>query len=306
MFVICGEALFDVFAELGGPPFRMEARIGGSPFNVAVGMARLGARAALFTGLADDMFGRALRAALEAEGVETGFLRRSGRKTTLALAMIGAEGGADYAFYGEDGAERWISTEDLPDLPDEAVGLHFGSYTMVTEPVGAAHLALARRESARRIVSYDPNVRPTVERDMALWRRAAGAMAEAADLVKLSDEDAVRLWPGAAPGDVLDGFLKAGAKLAILTRGAEGALARGAFGELLVPSAPSAVVDTVGAGDTFQAALLAEILRRGLGKAALATLDAGTAGEMLAFAARAAAATCARRGADLPRRAEIG
>ncbi|MFN3262756.1 MAG: carbohydrate kinase family protein [Pikeienuella sp.] len=305
MFVICGEALIDVFAAPGGPPFRLEARIGGSPFNVAVGMARLGARAALFTGLAEDMFGRALRAALEAEGVETSLLRAGAGKTTLALAMIGPDGGADYAFYGEDGAEKWIGEGDLPALPPETAGLHFGSYTMVTEPVASAHLDLARREAGRRLISYDPNVRPTVEPDPGRWRAAAAAMAALADLVKLSEEDAAALFPGEGAGDVLDGFLAAGAKLAVMTAGAKGALARGPFGEIKVPSPSVDVVDTIGAGDSFQASLLAEIARRGLGKAGLATLGREAASEMLAFAARAAALTCARKGADPPRRNEL-
>ncbi len=305
MFVICGEALIDVFAAPGGPPFRLEARIGGSPFNVAVGMARLGAGAALFTGLAEDRFGRALRAALEAEGVETGLLRAGAGKTTLALAMIGPDGGADYAFYGEDGAEKWIGEGDLPALPPETAGLHFGSYTMVTEPVASAHLALARREAGRRLISYDPNVRPTVEPDLGRWRAAAAGMAALADLVKLSEEDAAALFPGEGAGAVLDGFLAAGAKLAVMTAGAKGALARGPFGEIEVPSLSVDVVDTIGAGDSFQAALLAEIARRGLGKAGLATLGRDAAAEMLAFAARTAAMTCARPGADPPRRDEL-
>lgn len=309
MWVVCGEALFDLFVEPGGPPFRLEARIGGSPFNVAVGIARLGGRAALMTGIAGDLFGRALRAALAAEGVETGLLVASPRKTTLALAAIGPEGGAEYAFYGEDGADRWVSAEALPALPDAATGLHFGSYTTVAEPVASAHLALARREAGRRtgrrIVSYDANVRPTVEPDMGLWRRAAAAMAEAADIVKLSDEDAARLWPGEAPEAVLGRFRAAGAALAVMTLGSEGALALGAFGRVAVPGVPVTVADTVGAGDAFQAALLAGISARGLGKADLAALDAATARDMLGFAARAAAVTCSRRGADLPRLAEV-
>lgn len=307
MFLICGEALFDIFgAGEGAPPFALDARPGGSPFNIAIGMARLDAGAALFTGLSRDPFGRALRAALVADGVETRFLVESPHRTTLSLAMVGAEGAAAYAFYAERGAERMIAPADLPAaLPDNVTGLHFGSYTMVAEPVATAHLALARREAGRRLISYDPNVRPTAEPDMAAWREAAEAMAGLADMVKLSAEDAELLWPGRPLVETLEWFRMRGAALAIGTRGGDGAVALSGFGRVEIPARAVEVVDTVGAGDAFQAALLTEIAARGAGKADIAGLGAADARALLDFAAKAAAAVCARRGADMPRRAEV-
>lgn len=306
MFLICGEALFDIFgAGESAPPFALDAQAGGSPFNVAVGMARLGAGAALFTGLSRDPFGRALRAALAADGVETRFLIESAHRTTLSLAMVGAGGAAAYAFYAETGAERMISPADLPDLPESVAGLHFGSYTMVVEPVAAAHLALAARETGRRLISFDPNVRPNIEPDMEVWRKAAEAMADLADVVKISAEDARLLWPGRPLIETLEWFRARGAAFVIGTKGADGAVALGAFGRVDAPAVRVEVVDTVGAGDAFQAALLAGIAARGFGADGLAGLSAKDAQAMLDLAAKAAAFTCARRGADMPRRAEI-
>lgn len=306
MFLICGEALFDLFAAPSAQgPITLTARAGGSPFNVAIAMARLGARAALFTGMADDMFGRRLRADLAVEGVETGYLRMSGGKTTLSLVEIAEDGGPGYRFYGEDGAERLNGVSETPALADDVFGLHFGSYAMVIEPAASVHLALARREAERRIISYDPNVRLGVEPDRGLWARRVEEMAALADIVKLSAEDAALLWPDAPFGEVLARLRGLGASLVIGTEGAKGARALGAFGEARVPARVVEVADTVGAGDAFQAAILAGVQERGLSKAALAALDRRAAEAMMRFAVEVAGETCARVGADTPRLAEI-
>ncbi|MEX2520752.1 MAG: carbohydrate kinase [Paracoccaceae bacterium] len=306
MFLICGEALFDLFASGGcRAAFTLEARAGGSPYNVAVGMARLGAPAALFTAVSDDMLGQALKATLAEEGVDTSFLIDGPHRTTLSLASIGKAGVAAFRIYGEGGADRMIDAASLPAAPARLAGLHFGSYTMVVEPVATTHFALARREAAFRIISFDPNVRPNVEPDMGVWRRAAEEMSSLADIVKISADDAALIWPGRPLGDILDWFRERGAALAIGTMGAAGAMAVGGFGELEIAPAPARVVDTVGAGDSFMAAVLAGTLAQAPGKAALKTLAADDARAILDFAASAAAVSCSRRGADPPRREEI-
>lgn len=306
MFLICGEALFDLFASGDQrAPFMLEARAGGSPYNVAVGMARLGAPAALFTGVSDDMLGHALKSSLAEEGVDASFLVESPHRTTLSLASIRKGGVAGFTIYGENGADRMIDASNLPASLSRLTGLHFGSYTMAVEPVAGAHFTLARREAASRVISYDPNVRPKVEPDMGIWRRAAEAMSTLADIVKISAEDAALIWPGRPLGDVLDWFHARGAALAIGTMGAAGAIAVGDFGELEIAPAPARVIDTVGAGDAFMAAVLAETLSKAPEKAALKALAPDSVRAMLDFAARAAAITCSRRGADPPRRDEI-
>lgn len=304
MFVVCGEALFDLFATEGAGGLAFDARIGGSPFNVAVGLSRLGQPAALLTGLSTDTLGRRLLAALEAEGVATGYIQRMPNPTTLSVVDLGPDGSPAYAFYGAGAADR--SLEAAPPLAEDATGLHFGSYALVVEPVGAALLALARREARRRLITLDPNVRPTVEPDLALWRARVADFAAAADLIKVSEEDLEILYPGRAAAAIAADWRAAGAAIVVVTRGERGAVAHGAFGVVETPGVAVDVADAVGAGDTFQAALISALAETGhASRAALEAMDAAAVARVLGFAARAAAITCGRRGADLPRRSEL-
>jgi fructokinase len=182
----------------------------------------------------------------------------------------------------------------------------FGSYAMVVEPVGSTQRALVEREHGRSLIAYDPNVRLNVQPDLVVWRDTVAWMARRTHLLKVSDEDLGMLYPGQAPEALARGWLAEGVKLVVVTRGGEGALAWTARDALDVPSPKVAVVDTVGAGDTFQAALLTALAERKLATpAALAGLTREDLAACLDFAARAAAITCSRRGADLPRRAEL-
>ncbi|GMG82620.1 carbohydrate kinase [Paralimibaculum aggregatum] len=306
MFLVCGEALFDLFGTEGPSGLAFDARIGGSPFNVAVGLARLGQPAGLFTGLSTDPLGVRLAAALAAEGVATGFLKRTAHPTTLSVVDLDAAGHPAYAFYGTGAADRMIAPADLPALGADVWGIHAGSYSLVVEPVGSALLALFERERGRRLLTLDPNVRLNVEPDVDLWRARIDAFVRLADVVKVSDEDLGLLYPGRTAGEIGAQWRAAGAGLVVVTRGANGAEIFGAHGSLAVPGRRIAVVDTVGAGDTFQAAVIAALGE--LGIRSRADLDAAPRQSLLdiaAFAVMASGITCTRRGADLPRRAEL-
>jgi fructokinase len=307
MFLVCGEALFDLFLEpAAGFELRFDGRIGGSPFNVAVGLARLGRRAALFTGLSTDFLGRRLAAALAADGVDTEFLLRKDAPTTLSLVGLATDGVPDYAFYGRGAADRSVEVAELPALPEAVTALHFGSFSLVVRPSGDAFAALAARESRRRLVSVDPNVRLNVEPDLDVWRARIAALAAHADLIKVSSEDLGPLYPGRSADAVAQDWLDGGVRLVVVTRGADGALAFSARGRLAIPGETVAVVDTVGAGDAFQAALLCALEELGhASRAGLEGLDEPTLRRCLAFATRAAAITCTRRGAALPLRGEL-
>jgi fructokinase len=307
MFLVCGEALYDVFAadEEADGALRLSARAGGSPFNVAIGLARLGHAAALLTGVSRDQLGERLVRHLAREGVETRYLVRSGRRTTLSLVGLDATGAPSYTFYGVGSADCSLTEADMPRLGDDVVGLHFGSYSIAVAPTADAFAALARRE-AGRLISLDPNVRLSVEPDVAVWHARIGALLPLAGLVKVSMEDLSALAPGAAAADVARAWRDRGPSLVVVTDGARGAAAWSAAGHVSVPGSAIDVVDTVGAGDAFQAALLAGILDHGVGtRQALSTLSGNAIGDLLAAAGRAAALTCTRRGADLPRAAEL-
>jgi fructokinase len=310
-FLVCGEALYDVFVGEATPNgFALDARIGGSAFNVALGLARMGRPVGLFTGMATDPLGDRLAEALGAEGVNLAFLRRKPLRTTLALVALGPDGGARYSFYGEGAADRAVEAADLPPL-DGIRAVLFGCLSLLTEPTGSSYLALARAAAAegagRPLISLDPNIRPTVEPDMGRWRARVGAFAAVADMVKVSAEDLDALFPGESHDAVAARWLAGGVKLVAVTMGGEGARAWGAFGAVDMQAPVVEVVDTVGAGDSFLAGLMTALDERGLATPeGVAGLDAETARAVLRFAAAAAAITCTRRGADLPRRAVLG
>lgn len=304
--LICGEALFDLFAEETPTGFLFDARIGGSPFNVALGLARLGQPAALFTGLSTDFPGARLRKAMASEGIDQSYLVETDAPTTLSLVGLGPDGSPDYAFRGTGAADRSLTEDDLPALGDDVATLHFGSYALVVEPTGSSELALARREKGRRLLTLDPNVRPTVEPSMALWRERIDAFAKTASIIKLSDEDAERLYGEATLDDVARRLLERGPSLVVVTRGVEGAIGFTPTSRVTVPAPAIRMVDAVGAGDTFQAALITALDELGLGTPdAVARLTEDSLERVLGFAAGAAALTCTRRGADLPRRADL-
>ena len=309
MYLVCGEALFDVFVgdERGEGGLQLDARAGGSPFNVAIGLARLGSPVGFLAGLSRDPLGEQLFRRLETEGVERRYLVRSNRPTTLSLVGRTAEGTPAYTFYGADAADRRLTIADLPALPRNIIGLHFGSYSIVARPGADAFAALARREAGTRLISLDPNVRPTVEPDMRVWRRRVEVIAEIATVIKASAEDLELLWPGKSRDDVATAWLKLGVTLVVVTMGEKGAVAYSGNHFVASAGAVAKVVDTVGAGDSFQAALLHCLAAMKLSsKPKLMRITQAQMEALIAFASRAAAITCARRGADLPLAEELG
>ena len=313
MILVCGEALVDVFVGDPGTPaataLPAEIVAGGSPFNVALGLARLGVSAAFLGGLSSDRFGELLQGILSREGVELSLSPVKANPTTMSVVARGADGHPRYAFYGADAADRLFSTADLPVALDDGVRcITMGSYTLAVEPVGEAYLALAEREAGRRVISIDPNLRPSIIGDLGRWASRFDRFAATASVVKSSDEDIAIAYGGRlGVGEAVSRWQTAGAGLVVVTRGAQGAIAFPRDAEPLeVPGRTVTVVDTVGAGDTFHAALLASLdASDSLTPDRLAALSRDRLGDALAYAVAAAAITCSRRGADLPRAAEV-
>jgi fructokinase len=285
----------------------LDARIGGSPLNVAIGLARLAQPVAFLGALGTGFLGDRLLRALVDEGVDARCVQRVDAPTTLGLVGLDARGVPSYAFYGEGAADRRLTLAALDTLPPAARAIHVGSYAMVVEPVASTQRALVEREHGRRLISYDPNVRLNVEPDLARWRDTLAWMLPRTDLLKVSEEDLGLLFPGAEPGALATAWLAQGVSLVVVTRGGDGVLAWTARHALQVAAPPVNVVDTVGAGDTFQAALLTALAEGNMfAPRALRDIDAARLQAALGFSTRAAAITCSRRGADLPRRAELG
>jgi len=312
MYLVCGEALFDFFSEedASGQASKVtyKAIAGGSPFNVAVGLRRLGVEAGLFGGLSSDFLGRRLLHVLRDEGVSERFLVEFAAPTTLSMVAVGADGSPQYNFRGEGCADRLLEVAHLPVLGDEVRGLHVGSFSLVVQPIGDTLLALVKRESGKRLISLDPNVRLNPQPDIQLWRDRVAELARHADLIKVSDEDLHLLYPGQSPESVLQGWLQHRCQLVFLTRGGDGAsVFSRQHGTWSQPAQRVVMADTVGAGDTFQAALIAWLTEHqldsveGLQQLTRAQIDA-----MLGFAIRAAALTCGKTGPDLPYRQQLG
>jgi fructokinase len=311
MYLVCGEALFDFFSEndvnAQASKVNYKAIAGGSPFNVAVGLRRLGIDVALFAGLSSDYLGRRLQQVLQEEGVRPDYLQDVDAPTTLAMVAVGADGSPHYSFRGEGCADRQLLPGHLPELGAEVRGLHIGSFSLVVQPIADTLLALVRRESGKRLISLDPNVRLNPEPNIELWRERINTLVEHADLIKVSDEDLNLLYPERDPQSVIHGWLEHRCQLVFLTRGGQGATVFSRrHGSWSAPACAVVMADTVGAGDTFQAALIAWLTEQQLDSVeGLQRLSREQIDAMLTFAVNAAALTCGKTGPDLPYRHQL-
>lgn len=303
MILCCGEALIDMIPEptvSGAEGFVPYA--GGAVFNTAIALGRLGVRTGMLTGLSSDMFGQQLRAGLDASHVDSTQVITSDRPTTLAFVYL-RDGQASYSFFDENSAGRMLEPSDMPALSKDIAALYFGGISLACEPGADAYADLLANEGSSRAVMLDPNIRTGFIRDARRYRDRLDRMIAAADIVKVSDEDLE--WLSAGPlslDEKARALLAMGPKLVILTSGDEGATGylNGA-GVVHAPAEPAEVIDTVGAGDSFNAGVLARLSERGLlRKDRLASLAPEVVEDALRFGARVAALTVSRAGANPP------
>lgn len=306
MILCCGEALIDMLPTRtpdGGAAYAPYP--GGAVFNTAVGLGRLGVPTGLFCGISTDMFGKMLVDALSLSDVGTGLAVRSARPTTLAFVDM-VHGQASYAFYDENTAGRMLRASDLPDLPEEVDALFFGGISLAAEPCGTAYEAMHLLASPRRLTMIDPNIRPGFATDEAAYRRRLTQMISAADIVKLSHEDLHWLSGPGGVETLANDILSMGPRVVFVTEGAKGAHGFTPQNAVFVPAPKVTVADTLGAGDAFNAGVLAELRRLGvLRKTAVAGISSAQLTEALTLGVRAAAVAVSRPGANPPWLAEI-
>jgi fructokinase len=297
--LVVGEALVDIVHRLDGA---RQEHPGGSPANVALGLARLGRRARLLTRIGDDERGRTIRTHLEASGVllEPGSVIDG--PTSTATAMLDVTGAATYEF-----ALDW----DLPAgvAIESASALHTGSISAFVAPGGDAVVALLERAAGSLTITYDPNARPPLMGDPGTALARVERIVALADVVKVSEEDLAWLRPGADPAAVAREWLELGPAVVIVTCGGSGSIGVTRAGQVEVAAPQVDVVDTVGAGDSFMSALLDHLAGAGLlgaaRREALRSVSLDEVRAMLEHAARIAAVTCSRAGANPPTRAEL-
>ncbi|ESW65267.1 carbohydrate kinase [Mesorhizobium sp. LSJC268A00] len=306
MILCCGEALIDMLPRTttqGEPAFA--PYVGGAVFNTAIALGRLGAPAGFFSGLSSDLFGGQFREALGASKVSSTYAHTSPRPTTLAFVRL-TNGQATYTFYDENTAGRMLTTEDLPKLGAEIEAMLFGAISLISDPAGAAYEEFMKREHERRVMMLDPNIRPNFIPDKAKHLRRIRSMMAMADIVKLSDEDLHWFGEAGSHEDVIRNWLDRGPKLIVVTHGSEGAVGYSREHKVTVMPHKVEVVDTVGAGDTFNAGILASLHEQGLlTKAGIGGLSEDAIRQALALGAKAAAVTVSRAGANPPWRHEI-
>lgn len=307
MILCCGEALIDMLPRetaVGERAFAPYA--GGAVFNSAIALGRLGAPVEFFSGLSTDLFGQQLTRVLAESKAGTRYAHFSARPTTMAFVEL-KDGHATYVFYDEGTAGRMLSPQDLPDLADDVEALLFGAISLIPEPCGSTYEALMARESGRRVTMLDPNIRPGFILDRARHAERIQRMIGMADIVKLSDEDLSWFGEAGSREEIVTRWLERGPKLIVVTCGGDGAVGYTSNHSVSIKPDKVAVVDTVGAGDTFNAGILASLHEQGLlSKATLADLSQDAIRQALALGAKAAAVTVSRAGANPPWRSEIG
>ena len=302
MIVVGGEALVDLVGEGG----LLRPVPGGGPFNTAIALARLAVPVAFLGTLSRDGYGSSFAQLLGQAGVDTSLVRWSDAPTPLAVVNRQDHGEPAYTFYLTGTSFTDLPLEAVPALPEHVWAIHVGTLALAIDPPASVFEALLDREQGRRTIVLDPNVRPAVFGDQATYRSRFERLASAADVVKLSDDDAAWIYPELHLEHVLERLLGLGPRLVAITMGRAGAIAASADGRAQVPAVPVTVADTVGAGDSFGAALLATLIEReAIGPNATRRLDDSLIREAVAHAVTASAITCTRIGAVPPSRAEV-
>ncbi|MYS88729.1 MULTISPECIES: carbohydrate kinase family protein [Streptomyces] len=299
---VLGECVADAFAEPGGPSNELALRVlpGGGPANTAVSLARLGTPARFLARLSGDVFGRLFRDHLQTSGVDLSSAVTAAEPSTLAVAELDAQGQAAFSFHAQNTADWQWTAEELARVDlSEAACVHTGSLALVREPGAAVVEDFLAAAAPRATISIDPNVRPLLVHP-DVYRARLAHWCALTDVLRLSEDDLELLLPGTPPEEACDTWHAAGARLVVITRGADGALASLDGERIQVPAVPTSVADTVGAGDSFTAGLLHHLGARGLLGGRLTELRLDDVAEACRFATRVAALTCSVAGPNPP------
>ena len=301
MILCCGEALVDLIPD---GKTRI-AHAGGAVFNTAIALGRLGADAALLTGLSIDEHGVLLRDTLVASGVSTRYAVESDRFTTRAVVHLNGDE-ATYEFEDEGSALRMLSPDDMPTIGPEVAALFLGGISLCALPVADTLVGFAQANAKGRLVMVDPNIRPGFITDEPAYRKRLARLLSISHVVKVSADDLAWLYPDKTLREQIAALHGQGPAVVLLTRGGDGASAFWAGKEAHAAAPKVTTVDTIGAGDTFNAGFLSQAEQEGLlSPQAMVEADVDALTRCLSLGARAAAVTVSRPGADPPTREEL-
>ena len=309
MILCCGEALVDMIpSETPDGRSCFVPYPGGAVFNTAVALGRLGVETSLLTGLSTDLFGIQLRQSLSESKVDTTFAISTDRPTTLAFVTLN-DGQASYCFFDENSAVRMLNSSEIPTLDPGIDCLFFGGISLASEPCAETLSGLLSREGDSRLTMLDPNIRPLFINDEERFRGRMEHMMGRCDIVKVSDEDLNWLLPDESLPVIekLRSIIGLGPSLVLMTQGGSGTIALSSTGtKVVVPSVKTRVVDTVGAGDTFNAGFLAGLARMDkLSQTGVSELSDTELESAVTLGSAAAAVTVSRAGANPPWKSEL-
>jgi fructokinase len=307
---VIGEAVADAFPVPANGALGLDLRVlpGGSPANTAVTLARLETPVAFAGRSSGDAFGRLTRDHLAENGVDLRYVIAAAEPASLAVVSVRDDGSAAYSFHVAGTSDWAWSADELPAvLPDDVDAVHTGSLGLAMPPGGRVLEAWLEAQHGRHTISVDPNVRPALVGPRDEYRNRLESWVRFSGIVKVSVEDLAWVYPGENAADVVRRWVATGGPVFVaVTLGRDGALGYIGDDEIRQPAAPADVADTVGAGDSFMAALVAGLARNGrLNPVGLAQLTAPELNQALEFASAVAAITCSRPGADPPYRHEL-
>ena len=305
LIIVIGEALIDLIRDKQDTT-KYQAVVGGANANVSIALARLEAPHTFLARISTDAFGQQIREKLQKNNVNLDDAIETTDPTTLAVVSIQPSGSANYSFYTNGTADWGWTPEELPNL--EAKAIQFGCLGMAMEPGNLVIEAWARPQAKTKTISHDINMRPALGFDNQKERERVERINDFSHIIKASDEDLEWLYDTNEIEPIAKEWSKN--KLVLITRGADGTdVYRDGTKLFNVPSRKITVQDTVGAGDTFTANLLAQLQENNLlgdtPTEKLLNLNPDDLHNYVRIAGIAASITCERVGAEPPTKADL-
>ncbi len=292
---VCGEVLIDLIPVAPGSSERLP-HVGGGPANTAKALARLGRDVYFIDGISTDDYGVAARKELLDDEVKLDLALTSDKPTCLAIVSLDANNSASYEFKIEGTATFDFSLDWLPDPSRyQPQVLHIGTLVTIIEPSASVLYDWVLQVAEFAPIVFDPNIRPSVMGDRDRYEAAVEKWAAISSVIKVSDDDLAWLFPGMSVEEVATRWVRDGAALVVVTRGSKGLIGFTADGAVEVPGVKIEVADTVGAGDTVGAIIVEQMVEQGI-----LALTGDILKSVLERAAKAAAITCSRPGANPP------